>query len=117
MKVEYIRWSTLQQSGSRQLLDSKNYDLILQEQISGSIAFENRPKGKELLALIEDGKVTDLFVEEFSRLGRNALDVLNTLNFCGDHCPSPLNDWTKIENQFSHLNLGLCQSDNAGSFL
>jgi len=82
MKVKYIRWSTLQQSGARQLLDTSNYDLILQEQISGSIAFGKRPKGAELLKLINNGRVTDLYVEEFSRLGRNSYDTLTTLNTC-----------------------------------
>lgn len=82
MRVKYIRWSTIGQSGSRQLLNSENCDLILQEQISGSIAFAKRPKGAELLKLIEAGKVTDLYVEEFSRLGRNAFDTLSTLNVC-----------------------------------
>ncbi len=82
MRVKYIRWSTLGQSGSRQMLNSENCDLILQEQISGSIAFSKRPKGAELLKLIENGKVTDLYVEEFSRLGRNAFDTLTTLNVC-----------------------------------
>jgi DNA invertase Pin-like site-specific DNA recombinase len=82
MRVKYIRWSTIGQSGSRQLLNSENCDLILQEQISGSIAFSKRPKGAELLKLIEAGKVTDLYVEEFSRLGRNAFDTLTTLNLC-----------------------------------
>jgi DNA invertase Pin-like site-specific DNA recombinase len=85
MRIKYIRWSTLQQSGSRQLLDAKNYDLILQEQISGSIAFANRPKGQELLKHIDAGKVSDLYVEEFTRLGRNALDVLTTLKKCEEH--------------------------------
>jgi len=82
MTVKYIRWSTLGQSGARQLLDKGTYDLILQEQISGSIAFAKRPKGAELLKLIETGKVSDLSVEEFSRLGRNAFDTLSTLNVC-----------------------------------
>ena len=82
MKVKYIRWSTLGQSAARQLLDNNKYDLILQEQISGSIAFAKRPKGAELLKLIDAGKVTDLYVEEFSRLGRNAFDTLSTLNVC-----------------------------------
>ena len=82
MKVKYIRWSTLGQSAARQLLDNNKYDLILQEQISGSIAFAKRPKGTELLKLIEAGKVSDLYVEEFSRLGRNAFDTLSTLNVC-----------------------------------
>ncbi len=85
MKVKYIRWSTLNQSGSRQLLDNREYDLILQEQISGSIAFAKRPKGMEVLRLIESGKVTDLYVEEFSRLGRNAFDTLSTLKLCEEH--------------------------------
>ena len=85
MKIKYIRWSTLSQSGARQLTDSKNYDEVLQEQISGSIAFAKRPKGAEVLKLIEAGKVTDLYVEEFSRLGRNAFDTLTTLKVCEDH--------------------------------
>jgi len=85
MKVKYIRWSTLSQSGARQLLDSNKYDLVLQEQISGSVAFAKRPKGAETLKLIEADKVSDLYVEEFSRLGRNAFDTLSTLNICEQH--------------------------------
>lgn len=85
MKVKYIRWSTLGQSPARQLLDDKNYDLVLSEQISGSIAFAKRPKGAELLKLIHAGKLKELYVEEFSRLGRNAYDTLSTLNTCEQH--------------------------------
>ena len=85
MKVKYIRWSTLGQSGARQLVDKANYDLVLQEQISGSIALAKRPKGSELLKLVTSGKVSELFVEEFSRLGRNAYDTLATLNTCEQH--------------------------------
>ena len=85
MRVKYIRWSTLSQSGSRQLLDNREYDLIAQEQISGSIAFAKRPQGATVLKLIESGKVTDLYVEEFSRLGRNAFDTLTTLKLCEEH--------------------------------
>ena len=85
MRVKYIRWSTLSQSGSRQLLDNREYDLITQEQISGSIAFAKRPQGVAVLKLIEAGKVTDLYVVEFSRLGRNAFDTLTTLKICEDH--------------------------------
>ena len=82
MRVKYIRWSTLQQTGARQLLDSTNYDLVLQEQISGSIAFAKRPKGAELIKMITTGKVTELFVEEFSRIGRSSYDTLTILNLC-----------------------------------
>lgn len=82
MKVKYIRWSTLGQSPARQLLDDKKYDLVLSEQISGSITFAKRSKGAELLQLIQAGKIAELYVEEFSRLGRNAFDTLSTLNIC-----------------------------------
>lgn len=85
MNIKYIRWSTLSQSGSRQLLDNREYDLIAQEQISGSIAFAKRPQGAAVMKLIEAGKVTDLYVEEFSRLGRNAFDTLTTLKLCEEH--------------------------------
>lgn len=85
MKVKYIRWSTLTQTGARQLLDVQDYDLVLQEQISGSIAFAKRPKGQELLKMVKAGKVTDLIVEEFSRLGRNAYDTLTTLQTCEEN--------------------------------
>lgn len=67
------------------MIDKDKYDLILQEQISGSIAFSKRPKGIKLLALIKAGKVQDLYVEEFSRLGRNAYDTLTTLELCEQH--------------------------------
>jgi len=85
MKVKYIRWSTIGQTGARQLMDAKDYDLVLQEQISGSVAFAKRPKGQEVIKLVKSGKVSDLFVEEFSRLGRNAYDTLTTLQICEDN--------------------------------
>lgn len=85
MKVKYIRWSTLQQTGARQLLNAGNYDLVLQEQISGSVKFADRPKGKELLKLIKDGKITELHVEELTRLGRNAYDTIDTLRTCEEN--------------------------------
>jgi len=44
MKVKYICWSTLNKTGARQLTDALWYNLVIQEQISGSIAFAKRPK-------------------------------------------------------------------------
>ena len=86
MKVKYIRWSTIgRQSGDRQLLDADQFDLVMQEQVSGSIAFGKRKKGAELLKLITQGKITDLYIEEFSRVGRSAYDTLTTLNVCEEN--------------------------------
>ncbi len=81
MKVKYNRVSTLQQTGDRFSVDQDKYDLVLLDKVSGSVGFKDRPKGKELTKLIEEGKVKELVVEEFSRLGRNTGDVIRTLEW------------------------------------
>lgn len=81
MKIKYNRISSISQSGDRYQLDKGTYDLTLLDKVSGSVPFKVRPKGKEVVRLVEDGKVTDLVVEEFSRLGRNTGDVIRTLEW------------------------------------
>jgi len=81
MRVKYNRVSTINQSGDRFTADQDKYDLVLLDKVSGSITFKERPKGIELTKLINRGKVTELVVEEFSRLGRNTGDVINTLDW------------------------------------
>jgi DNA invertase Pin-like site-specific DNA recombinase len=81
MKIKYNRVSTLQQTGERYNIDKEKYDLVLLDKISGSIPFRERPMGKKLEKLISEGKVKDLVVEEFSRLGRNTGDVITTLEW------------------------------------
>ena len=78
MKVKYNRVSTLLQTGNRFEADTENYDLVLLDKISGSVCFSDRPKSKELIKLIHSGVVTEIVVEELSRLGRNTGDVINT---------------------------------------
>jgi DNA invertase Pin-like site-specific DNA recombinase len=85
MKVKYNRVSTIQQTGDRFLNDSEKYDLTLLDKVSGSIPFSDRPKGKEVVSLVEAGKITELIVEEFSRLGRNTGDVIRTLEWLEEH--------------------------------
>ena len=85
MKVKYNRTSTLQQSGDRFTLDTDKYDLTLLDKVSGSLPFKERPKGGEVVKLVEEGKITELVVEEFSRLGRNTGDVVRTLEFLEKH--------------------------------
>ncbi len=81
MRVKYNRVSTLQQSGDRFTMDKENYDLVLLDKVSGSVSFKERPKGKELTTMVEAGKISELVVEEFSRLGRNTGDVIRTLEW------------------------------------
>lgn len=81
MKIKYNRLSSLSQSGNRYEHDTEKYDLTLLDRVSGSIPFFDRVKGQELKKMVEDGKVRELVVEEFSRLGRNTGDVINTLDW------------------------------------
>lgn len=81
MKVKYNRLSSLSQSGNRLSDDKSEYDLVLLDRVSGSVCFKERPKGQELTKLVEQGKVNELWVEEFSRLGRNTGDVIKTLEW------------------------------------
>ena len=81
MKVKYNRLSSLSQSGNRLTDDKTQYDLVLLDRVSGSVSFKERPKGQELTKLVEQGKISELWVEEFSRLGRNTGDVIKTLEW------------------------------------
>jgi DNA invertase Pin-like site-specific DNA recombinase len=81
MRVKYNRVSTINQTGNRFTNDSEKYDLILLDKVSGNIRFKDRPESLRVIKLIEANKVTELVVEEFSRLGRNTGDVINTLDW------------------------------------
>jgi len=82
MRVKYNRTSTINQHGERFSLDKEIYDLILFDKgVSGKIPFKERENGIILVNLVEEGKVTELVVEELSRLGRNTIDVLTTLHW------------------------------------
>ncbi|MFT6111561.1 MAG: DNA invertase Pin-like site-specific DNA recombinase [Bacteroidia bacterium] len=79
MKSRYIRVSTASQNQERQLYKEHPNEELFIDVISGAIPFSERPKGKELLTLIEGNKVEYLSVSSICRLGRNLFDVLLTL--------------------------------------
>jgi DNA invertase Pin-like site-specific DNA recombinase len=81
MRVKYNRVSTLQQTGNRFSADNEKYDLVLLDKSSGTIPFKEREQGKEIVRLVERNLITDLVVEELSRLGRNIGDVIANLTW------------------------------------
>ncbi len=85
MRIKYNRVSTLQQSGDRFSVDNDPYNLVLLDKVSGSTSFKERPKGKEITKLVNEGKVKELVIEEFSRIGRNTGDVIKTLEWLEDN--------------------------------
>jgi DNA invertase Pin-like site-specific DNA recombinase len=77
MKAQYVRVSTTEQNTSRQIeVGAKLYE----DKISGTVPFKERPLGKVLWNDICTKKVTEVIVHSIDRLGRNSLDILNTIN-------------------------------------
>lgn len=85
MKIKYNRVSTINQSGKRFQNDENTYDLVLMDKVSGKISFFERENGKKIKVLVENGEVSELVVEEFSRLGRNTGDMISTLEYLEEH--------------------------------
>jgi DNA invertase Pin-like site-specific DNA recombinase len=86
MKIKYNRTSTINQDGERFKLDKDIYDLTLFDKgVSGKVPFKERENGKVLVGLVSEGKVSELVVEELSRLGRNTVDTLTTLKWLEDN--------------------------------
>ena len=84
MKARYIRISTPDQKLERQLhLEHKDETLYI-DICSGSIPFNERPRGKELLEAVEASKINYVSVHAIDRFGRNLLDVLTTLQIFED---------------------------------
>ena len=73
MVVKYIRVSTLKQNIDRQE-DSSLKSYI--DMCSGSIAFKER---KEASKLLSNHEVSEVQVHSIDRLGRNTLDIMNTI--------------------------------------
>ena len=79
MKVSYIRVSTIEQKTNRQLridIEKRYVDTC-----SGSIAFKERDKAKKLMLDIEKGLITEINVHSIDRLGRNTLDIMQTIEY------------------------------------
>ena len=81
MKIKYNRVSTLQQSGERFKVDEDNYDRTIMDKVSGVVPFKEREGGKEVVELVEKGELTELVVEELSRVGRNTGDCIRVLEW------------------------------------
>lgn len=78
MKARYVRISTPDQKLERQLVKQNPDEKLFIDVCSGIIPFAERPKGSELLS---DLQIDYISVKSIDRLGRNLLDILNTLNY------------------------------------
>ena len=76
--VQYVRVSTTGQKTDRQIEDGIK---VYEDKVSGSIAFNERDQAKRLLRDIEAGKVDEVIVHSIDRLGRNTLDIMQTIQW------------------------------------
>ena len=81
VKVLYTRVSGIDQNLGRQQVDASNYQMVIEDKISGSVPFFDRPGGARVKSLIEKGVDIELCVWQIDRLGRNILDILNTIHY------------------------------------
>jgi DNA invertase Pin-like site-specific DNA recombinase len=77
--------SSLDQKTDRQTVDAKSYDLVIEDKCSGSIPFFEREGGKKIKLLVEKGCNMELDVHAIDRIGRDLLDILNTILFFNSH--------------------------------
>ncbi len=84
-KARYNRISSPNQNLERQLVRNHPDEIIFNDVVSGAISFNDREKGKELIAAIESGSVQFVSVAAVDRLGRNLYDVLTTLEFFNEN--------------------------------
>lgn len=94
--VIYSRVSTSIQDYTRQTDELKEYsdrmkwDVVgvFEEKVSGGKKNEERPKLMEMISFVKENQVDKVLCWELSRLGRNTLEVLQTINLLNDHCIS-----------------------------
>ena len=74
---KYIRVSTPEQNTSRQ----EDGLIPIVDTLSGSVPFEDREGGQELMKRTQLGYVKSISVQSIDRLGRNTLDILTTIKW------------------------------------
>ena len=120
MWVYYSRVSATDgsQKPDRQLVNTSEFDYHLTDYCSGSIPLFERPQGKNIQNLINQGKLTHLEVHSLDRLGRSTIDVLSMFRLLTEKkirlvCRTPYIENFAEDgsiNGFSELLLGILSS-------
>ena len=85
MKVYYLRVSTLEQNTARQMEEIPEGCKVFEDKISGSIPFAERTEGRNIVNLIKQRQINTIHVHSIDRLGRNSLDILQTIQFFNEY--------------------------------
>ena len=85
MKVYYLRVSTIEQNSARQMEEIPEDCKVFEDKISGSIPFAERTEGRNIVNLIKQRQINTIHVHSIDRLGRNSLDILQTIQFFNEY--------------------------------
>jgi DNA invertase Pin-like site-specific DNA recombinase len=80
----YARVSTAEQNLDRQLVETSGM-VLFEDKCSGAVPFQDRPSGRRILQALQAGELQSLVVHSLDRLGRDLLDILNTIRLFTDH--------------------------------
>lgn len=78
MNITYGRISTIEQNEERQT--TKGYKSFM-DTCSGAVPFMERPKAKELIKFLNSNPGATVNIIAVDRLGRNTIDILNTVEY------------------------------------
>ena len=81
MNLLYTRISSIDQKSLRQTQNSKDFDYLIEDRCSGATPFFDREGGKQIEKMVSKNQATQISVHAIDRLGRNLLDILNTIAF------------------------------------
>jgi DNA invertase Pin-like site-specific DNA recombinase len=81
MNLLYTRISSIDQKSLRQTQNAKDFDYLIEDKCSGATPFFDREGGKQIEKMVFKNQVTQITVHAIDRLGRNLLDILNTIAF------------------------------------
>lgn len=101
MRARYNRISTANQNLERQLVKQHPDEVIYNDVIGGSTPFSSRPKGLELINAVKTGEVKYISVASIDRLGRNTVDVLQTLEILDEYKTTLKVDNLGLESQIN----------------
>jgi DNA invertase Pin-like site-specific DNA recombinase len=94
--VIFSRVSLVSQDYNRQTIELKDYSKkmgwevlgVFEEKISGGKKNEERPQLMKMVQFIKSNQVDKVLCWELSRIGRNTLEVLKTINLLNENCIS-----------------------------
>jgi DNA invertase Pin-like site-specific DNA recombinase len=94
--VIYSRVSTQGQDFLRQTSELTDYSErqgwevinVFEEKISGGKSNEERPQLMKMIQFVKENQVNKVLCWELSRIGRNTLEVLKTINLLNENCIS-----------------------------